>query len=315
MSRCIVGVLLLLSISLCGIRAEEHASVEDAVRKLGDADPLKRCAATESLLAAREAARSPLETAAKSGSSDVKSRAATLLKALDVEPQLAKTVVALTSGKTMACDFEVTRVKGVFKGQFSGHTDSERYVSDVKIPTPAGDIDMHITADGTNVWSEWIQPLDGQKIVQKFLATTMLKMGSSDHLNPVDCLRDVQSRFVFTGVHAHKAGGELNVYEGVPKDGALDRQIKWIEELGGAAMAKGMRTERESMVRARLTFAKDALRKIELTGANDEPLFALTLSYVKLGVQLDEKSFTYSPPKDVEVFDMEEQLKTTREHK
>ncbi len=307
-----IAAVFLALLLCCGVRAEQ--SVDAAVRDLGDADTLKRLAATDTILAAGDGARAALEAAAKSGSPEVKARVATLLKAIEVEPQLEKALSGITTAKTLSCDFDVTRTKGVFKGHFSGHTDSERYLSEVKIPTPAGDIDMHIVADGTNVWSEWAQPA-GEKVVQKFLAATMLKMGSSLHLNPIDCLHDVRARYCFTDVRAEKAGGaDLVVFEGVLKDGALDRQTKAIEALGGPAMARGMRAEQELAIRARITFNKDALQKIEFIGTGSEARFALTLSNTKLGVKLDENKFSYTPPKDLEIYDMEEQLRTTREH-
>ena len=306
------SVLLLAILACSGARAGQ--SVDAAVRDLGDTDTQKRLAATDALLAAGETARAALDAAAKSGNADVKGRAEMLLNALDVEPKLEKALSALTAAKSLSCDLDVTRTKGALKGHFSGHTDSARYLSEVKIPTPAGDIDMHIVADGTNVWSEWAQPA-GEKVVQKFLAGTMLKMGSSLHLNPVDCLRDVRARYCFFEVRSEKAGGvESLVFEGTLKDGALDRQTKAIEELGGPAMARGMRAEQELAIRARVTFTKDALQKIEFIGTGGESRFALTLSNTKLDVKLDESKFSYTPPKGPEIYDMEEQLRTTREH-
>lgn len=316
MIRWLVSALLLALLPGIAVAASAGApEVDGWVRQLGDADALNRLAAGEQLIKAGDAAKSALEAAAANGPAAVKPRASLLLAALATEPYLIKALNKLHAAETLECDMSVTRSHGSFKGHFRGRTDSLRFVSEMNVATTLGNVALRMVGDGTFVWAESQPAGSDRKLLQKYTATTMQKMGTTLHLSPLECVRSVRERFWFTEMRVEKKSAAPDiVFEGRAKDGALEQLLRTVEAIGGPSAARSTRVQQQLMDRARITFGKDdlQLRSIEILGAEDEPLFSMALTNVKLDAPIDPQAFVF-PIKDQTPIDMDEQLKVSKE--
>jgi hypothetical protein len=317
----VVVLSILLSVSACASTAEQSQprtdEIEAWIRQLADADALKRLAACDQLLKCGDAAKPALESTAASGTAAVKPRASRLLKSIATEAYLVKSLSKLQSADTLECDMSVARSHGSFKGHFRGSTDSLRFASDMNVATTLGNVVLRMIGDGTFVWAESQPAGSDHKQIQKYSAATMQKMGTTLHLSPLECVRTVRERFCFTEMRVETkpgAGAEI-VFEGQAKDGALERLLQTVEAIGGPSAARSTRVQQQLMDRARISFSKDELqlRSIEILGADEEPLFAMTLSNVKLNAPIDPQTFQFAIPKGQAPIDMDEQLRISKE--
>jgi hypothetical protein len=302
-------------------RAAEQPSAEQIEKwavQLADDDFSKRVAAEDALRGAGETARPVLEKTSLSSDTEAKARATRLLKTLKTEPILKKMLESTVAAKSVEAELDMSmkmmNMNTVMKGHFKGTGDGKKMVMDMNIGVAGQMIPAHIVGDGTNFWSEITMPGGGQKMVQKFSAATMEKMGGGSQ-NPLQGVKELRDRFVFTDVKDEKLGdADVFVLEGRIKEGVVERQTKIAEEIGGAVAAQAARQQLELMDRSRIYVDKKTymVRKSEVMDAGGQVIVSIELNDIKLDTELDDKVFHYTPPGNAQVMDMEEQFKKAR---
>lgn len=249
----IITLSLGLLTASCTLVAGEASNKPDAdqiakwVQQLGDEEYRKRVDAEQQLLKAGELARAELEKAAKGDSAEARSRATRLLGVLKTEPVLRKMEAATLKAGSIEADMVITmNLLGNATDMtvhFKSTADGKRFVMDGKVGVMGQKVPVHVVSDGVTMWSETTVPMAGnKKMVQKYSMKTIEKLGGGGSQNPLQSVRDMRKRFVFTDVKEEKASGvDCYVLEGKLREGALEKQVKAAEEVGGAMAAQGAR--------------------------------------------------------------------------
>jgi outer membrane lipoprotein-sorting protein len=227
------------------------------------------------------------------------------------EAVLERMAAVVSAGKTLELEYVLIQYRNERRVEARGvaqyHADGKRFVNRVK--TQAGDkeIDVRMVCDGTVVW---IEVRDGEKImtVQKFAMATLQKLGGASCQSPKAQVEDFRARYAFSEVRDGKLGdAPMIILEGALKKEFIERQLMAAGELGGKLAADLAKPQLESMVKARLYVdpATGRMRKSEVLDKDGQIVVSFELEKAKQDVVLPDSLFAYTPPKDIEVVDLD----------
>lgn len=216
-----------------------------------------------------------------------------------------------SAGKALEIEFALIQYRNgrsvSARGSAQYHADGKRFVNRVK--TQAGDreVDVGMVCDGTVVW---VEVREGEKIlgVQKFDASTLRKLGGVSCQDPKGQWEDLRGRYSFSETHDGKLGDTaVTILEGVLKPEFIERQLKAAGELGGSLATELAKPQLEAMVKARVYVdsATGRIRKSEVLDKDGQVLISFEVENVKTDVTFADSLFAYTPPKDVEVVDLD----------
>jgi outer membrane lipoprotein-sorting protein len=234
------------------------------------------------------------------------------------EAVIERLAAVVSTGKALELDFVLVQYRNERRVEARGvaryHADGKRFTNEVK--TQAGDkeVDVRMVCDGTVVWVEVRQ---GEKImaVQKFGAETLRKLGGASFQDPKSQWEDLRGRYSFSETREGKLGDTpVTILEGALKPEFVERQLKAAAELGGRLAAELAKPQLQAMVRARLYVEPETgrMRKTEVLDKDGKILISFELERVKTDVVLAEALFAYTPPKDLEVVDLDRLLQADR---
>jgi outer membrane lipoprotein-sorting protein len=218
---------------------------------------------------------------------------------------------AASAGKALEMDYELIQYRNgrrvSARGSAQYHADGKRFVNRVK--TQAGDreVDVCMVCDGTAVW---VEVREGEKIlaVQKFDVATLRKLGGASCQDPKGQWEDLRGRYSFSETHDGKLGDTaVTIFEGALKPEFIERQIKAAGELGGSLAAELAKPQLEAMVKARVYVepATGRMRKSEVLDKDGQVIISFEVEKVKTDVTFADSLFSYTPPKDIEVVDLD----------
>lgn len=100
----------------------------------------------------------------------------------------------------------------------------------------------------------------------------------------------------------------MTILEGTLKPEFVQRQLAAASELGGSFATDIARPQLEAMVKARVYVesASGRLRKSEVLDQAGQILLSFEVEQLKTGVDLADSLFTFEPPKDAEVIDLDQ---------
>jgi len=310
--------ILLAAFSVHAAQQPTAEQIEAWAKQLADDDFSTRAAAEDSLREAGDAAQAVLEKTLNSTDAEARARANRVLKTLKTEPILKKMIAATTEAKFVEADMEMKmkmmNSDALTKGHFKSSGDGKKLVLDMVMGMAGQAMPMHIVGDGTTFWSELSNPSTRKKMVQKFSAASMEKMGGGSQ-NPLQGVKELRDRFNFTDLKDSKIGEtEVYVLEGRLKEGVVEQQTKIAREAGGERAAQMAKQQLEMMDRSRIYVDKTTylVRRTEVLDPQEDVLIRVDLTNIKLNVALDENDFKYTLPDGVKVVDMDEQMKAAR---
>jgi outer membrane lipoprotein-sorting protein len=235
-----------------------------------------------------------------------------------VQQLLEKMTAASAQAKNVEMDLAMSTRMGdqavEAKGHARCHADGRRFIMEMESKTGGMTLQMRVVSDGQIMWSEVSAP-GGQKMVQRWPTAMMDKMGGSNQ-NPLAAIKQMREQFAFTTVTDGPVGKEdVSILEGTVKPDFVERQLKAVEETGGAMAAAMAKAQLESMAKARVYVDKKdhLVRRTEMLDKKDQVVAAVQLENIRAGVPLDDAIFKYAPPAGVQVMDMAQMLKAARE--
>lgn len=227
------------------------------------------------------------------------------------EAVLERMAAGAAAGKTFEMDYVLVQNRSARRVEARGtaqyHVDGKRFVNGLKTQAGGKEIDVRMVCDGTLVWTE---VREGGKLmaVQKFGVATLRKLGGAPCQDPKAQVEDFRARYVFSEARDGKLGdAPMTILEGTLKKEFIERQIQAAGELGGKLAAELAKPQLEAMAKARLYVEPSTgrLRKTEVLDKDGEVIVSFELVKVRQDVTLSDSLFTYTPPKDAEVVDLD----------
>jgi outer membrane lipoprotein-sorting protein len=227
------------------------------------------------------------------------------------EAVLERMAAVVMAGQTLEMDYVLVQYRNdrrvEARGMAQYHADGRRFVNQMKTQAGEKEVDVRMVCDGTIVW---IEVREGEKImaVQKFAAATLQKLGGASCQDPKGQVENFRARYTFSETRDGKLGdATMTVLEGTLKKEFIERQIQAAGELGGKLAAELAKPQLEAMVKARLYIepATGRMRKTEVLDKDGQILVSFELEKVRQDVVLADSLFSYTPPKDIEVVDLD----------
>lgn len=194
------------------------------------------------------------------------------------------------------------------RGSARYHADGKRFVNRVKTKTGGREVDVRMVCDGTVVWVE-VREGRATVAIQRFGIDTLRKLGGASGQDPIAQWEDIWSRFLFSETREGTWGDTaVTILEGTLKPEFVQRQLAAASELGGSLAADIAKPQLEAMAKARVYVesASGRLRKSEVLDQAGQILLSFEVEQLKTGVDLADSLFTFEPPKDAEVIDLDQ---------
>lgn len=290
------------------VRAQDpqDKQISEWVSQLGNPNLDVWNAAELNLAKVGQPARKALEAASKSGDANVERRAKRLMQSFQAAPILKK--VSDTFKRANGFEADVSMKLPVMgmptstKGRLLCSEDPSRMRMEGTMQVNGQSLKLLTVYDGKTVWNEINAP--AKKVVQK---------GSSKWMRDANKVDPVPELYTFTEVgEATLSDGTVwIVLSGPIREDFLEAKVKLAAEIGGPAAEQAARAQLAGTKRGRLMVDKSSYvtRRIETQDANYVITSSIDMQNVKLGPPADASAFSYTPPKDAQLIDMDAALK------
>jgi outer membrane lipoprotein-sorting protein len=317
-------ILLAMAFALCWSTTAEEKTAPSAeqistwVKQLGSDDFAARLQAENNLRDAGDAAKTEIEKNTQSSDAEIAMRAKRLLAMLKTTPLLKKMIAAVIEVESVSADMEMSMTmmgKQVeMKGSFISSGDGTKINMKMDMTAAGQAMKAHAVSDGETMWSEI--EVGEHKLVQKYKMETMAKLGGQQ--NPLKSIEQLQEQFAFTEVKEEMHDGKaFFVLEGTLRQEAIEKSLKNAEEIAGPVAAKVAKDQFDKMHKSRIFVNKNDYQfaRSEVLDHQGNVIMSVKLDNIKLNVPVDQNTFAYTPPEDVEVMDMEKAFEQARQIK
>ena len=231
---------------------------------------------------------------------------------------LERMASSVVGGKAVSMDYLLVQYRSGRRVDAQGtaryHADGKRFVNELKTQAGNIEVDVRMICDGETVWTE---VREGEKLhsVQKFSYATLSLLGGASIGSPKTQIQELRERYALSTVRDGKLGEQaVKVLEGKLKDDFVMRQLEAAKKLGGDIASELAKPQLEAMalVRVYVESSSGQIRKTELLNQEGQMVLSFELSNIKRDIELDEALFSYEPPQDAKVMDLDLSLKQAK---